>query len=412
MFQVAETAIHRPDLVLRRKLRLSTPGSEPPLNPKIVIFPRHRRPDAGVDREQVESRPVAVAAQPVQGPDEIGGRGEPFDRGDLGRSAAQPGGVEGRGADPVEPGEERPAARFAGGLPPREEGRVAELQGEGLAGREEGPVALRRPNAELREQPFHLGAAERREQRIGGAVVASGDHQGGEAVEGHGRALRPVLDDPGRQGRGAQRDHVAPAPLAGLYRPDQLGEDEQLEGRSDRERAIRLLGEESGGTERFQARRGQRDIAREPGHLAEYRRDVDGARFRPGDDQSLDEVRRPRSDRDLETQNGAFEPEDDQAGGRTARLDPLEALGRAVAGLELGGYGLEAVGRDLGEEGRREESIGRGPAVEDRDQFPGAGLQGRRGLRRLDRQGQDQEHEAGEPAQESRSVILGSTRDP
>jgi hypothetical protein len=170
------------------------------LEADIGEFPGEGGRQARVDSKQIERGGIAAAPQPVEGSDEVGGRGEPFDGADLDRPAGEPRrSSASRCRRPPAAGR---SARRPASSPPSSvgEGRIAELENECLAGREERPVepGALTPSAGSSASIFSRPSTE---QSVGGAVVAARDHQAGEAVEGDRRAFGQSWSRPeGRDG--------------------------------------------------------------------------------------------------------------------------------------------------------------------------------------------------------------------
>ena len=92
-----------------------------------------------------------------------------------------------------------------------------------------------------RDHGVHPVAAEREEQRVGGAVVAFRDHGGGEAVQRHRRSVGPAHQAAGKA-FGAERDDVAPAPIPGGDGAGEFGEDIEFEAGAGRHLRIGAMG--------------------------------------------------------------------------------------------------------------------------------------------------------------------------
>ena len=130
-------------------------------------------------------------------------------------------------------GEDRPPFRLRGGEVARAKRHIAfqrEQLERGQQRQRGGGVAMRRGDFRLhRFAPKHV------DQRVGGGVVADGDHHRGERVQRHGRTGGPVLHPPAGERADVQRHHLAPPMLPGLDCAGQRGQHVELEGRADRE---------------------------------------------------------------------------------------------------------------------------------------------------------------------------------
>ncbi len=144
-------------------------------------------------------------------------------------------------------------------------------------------------------------------------------------------------------------------PLAGAHLPTQLGEDDELEGRADRERLIGLVAGNQ--ARRPVAEPGDREtgLARQGAELGEHRGHRIAAHLDIGDEQAVDQMRRHRRELDVDRDDGALVIDPHRSGSRRPRRQSGDIARQAILRGQLAGDRPHLRRRHLGEESGREE---------------------------------------------------------
>ena len=121
--------------------------------------------------------------------------------------------------------------RFTSGEKTGAQRRVC-FQCKGFHRRQEGQGLVGCTMADARQFLFDGLASQKREQRIGCAIVADRNHPSGQRVQRDRAVLGPALRCRGRKTVMRQRHDIVPLALSGTHLARQLGQDIELEGRT------------------------------------------------------------------------------------------------------------------------------------------------------------------------------------